>query len=190
MDFGASFWKKLCSWMPFGALVGIYGGSLDPTGNGFRRFLLEEALLLDAVWVAPHHQGTVLKERKNMIRDAVVIREEIALPDAGLRKINFVQMRERERPAVDLQVEVLGCAVSQFLKTRVVRGSFWARSWRCHRRRVWSVLRPRGGEGAFFRSAVLADAQENGRAQVIVFRPVRVFDSRNHCGPHPFNVFA
>src|SRR5260221_10072630 len=21
-------------------------------------------------------------------------------------------------------------------------------------------------------------------------RPVRIFDSRNHCGPHPFNVFA
>ncbi len=59
-----------------------------------------------------------------MVRHAVVVGEEVALADAGLRKINFVQVRESERSAVDLQAQALRRAVRQFLKARVARGGF------------------------------------------------------------------
>src|SRR4029077_8643975 len=130
----------------------------------------------DSVWIAPHDQRPVLQEGQNMVRHAVVVGEKVALADTGLRKVNFVQVRESERSAVDLQAQALRRAVSQLVKTCVARGSFGSRRLGCRGFRIFGTLGSRGGEGAFFGSAVLADGQEDGRAQVSLFRPVREFD--------------
>src|SRR6266478_414662 len=172
------------------ALVGIYRRPLDPGRNRFRRFLLEEALFFDSIWIAPHDERPVLEEGKNMVRRLVVVREKVALADVGLRKINFVQVREGECPTVDLQAQALRRAVRQFLKTCIARGSFGSRRLGCRGFRILRTLRPRGGKGAFYGSPVSTDAKKNGRAQVSVVGPVRVFDSSHHRGPHPRNLFA
>ncbi len=172
------------------ALVGIDSGSFDPCGDRFRRFLLKKTFLLNSVRISPHHQGAILEEGKNMVGDAIVIGEQVALPDAGLGKINFVQMRQSESPAINLEAQALRCAASQFLKTGVPRGAFGSRNLGLDSWRILDVRGPRGDERAFFRRAIFTNAKKDGCAQMIVFCPVREFDSRNHRGPNPLNVFA
>ncbi len=90
-----------------------------------------------------------------MVGHSIVVGDQIALSNARFRKIDFVQIREVQRPPVDFQPQTFGFAFGNFLG--FARGG--GRVWFGGLRRIWcrrgfamgDLSRARRAERAVFR---------------------------------------
>ena len=71
-------------------------------------------MALDAIGIAAQHQRAIPQKREDVVRDAVVVGEQVSLRVAGFGKINLVEVAEAEPLAVQLDGDVFGAALEQF----------------------------------------------------------------------------
>ena len=122
----------------------------QPRRETFRRVLLKEKRLLDSVRISLQGKRPVLQVRQNEIGHAIVIVEDIALGVSFAGIEDLLQVGEFQRAAVDLERRFLGAVRQQLTRG----GAFPHHLARAH---------------------IVAQPQENGRAQTVVRRPVGVF---------------
>ena len=83
-------------------------GRLHPVGPVRRALLLVEVLCLDAVGVALERQGATAQVGEQRRGDAAVVVDHVALREARDGVEDLVQVRERQPPPLDLDLDASG----------------------------------------------------------------------------------
>ena len=86
------------------AVAGLDRLRADPLGRVRRLLLLVEVLAVYAVGVALEGQRAAAQMREHRGRDARVVVHHLALGEAGLRVEDLVEVRQRQPPAVDVDL--------------------------------------------------------------------------------------
>ena len=170
----------------FAAMLGIDGNGVKPVGEAVdvTEIFLEEGLTFDAVRITAENQRAVFEERKNVVGEAVVVGEEVALGIAGLGEIDLVEIGEAETFAVDFENGIFCPAFEEFGLDLGFGGENFAddgRSGDDIGRRDGGLFGGRSGRvlapGAVLGIDVVAEGEKNGVAKTVFVGPGRIADA-------------